>query len=213
MQKNYTKEINSDRLSQEIRLSAITVALDYINTAGTSVNIFFKADLSESEITLLDAILASHVNTPLPSAVTKVEVTSTPAIASKTLSDGKKIYERVVGVKQQVEPVAEGHLSDTINYTVPYPHAKLIGLHIINCTALDTVDLEVFDTAAGTYSGYPNLKLNQFGFATNMPKDFFEHKANFDADVYQGLIIRITYKSSTSKMIGINFIMNEVKAT
>lgn len=60
---NYTKAINSDQLSDEIRASSIVTALDYINTNGTAVTIYFKAALSQGDQTTLDSIVSNH--TPL----------------------------------------------------------------------------------------------------------------------------------------------------
>ena len=66
-QYNYTKTIDIDRLTLEINQSTITIALDYISALSTSVSIFFKADLSDSEKNILDLIVANHIPTPLPS--------------------------------------------------------------------------------------------------------------------------------------------------
>ena len=62
----FEKEINSNRLVKEIRDSNITIALDYITTAGTSCSIFFKADLNSDEYYTLNNIVSSHINTALP---------------------------------------------------------------------------------------------------------------------------------------------------
>lgn len=68
---NFTKIIASDRLELEIRSSAITKALDFITTDGNQVIIYFKADLSGSEETLLSALVAAHIPNPLPDNVVK----------------------------------------------------------------------------------------------------------------------------------------------
>ena len=216
---NYTKTVNLDRFKKEIQASLITIVLDSLSLTGSDLTVKFKADLSTDEQTTLSSLVTAHVNTPLPAEINRVEVISIPPIASKTLANGKKVYERVVGIQSAVTIATAEVPFSTIDWTVPYPHAKMIGVAIVNATSLDTVDFEVYDTAAGTYSqlltgtAVPNAKLNQFGFTTNISKDYYEHKANFDADIYQGMIIRMKYRSSTAKTVGINFIMNEVKAT
>ena len=58
----------TDRLDQEIRGSAITVALDYINSVSGIIYIYFKAALSESEQALLSSIVTAHTGVPLPDA-------------------------------------------------------------------------------------------------------------------------------------------------
>lgn len=85
LQFNFTKIIASDRLEFEIRSSAITKALDFITTEGAQVTIYFKSDLSPGEETLLSAIVASHVATPLPDNVVK------PVSIDGTKLDGGRI--------------------------------------------------------------------------------------------------------------------------
>lgn len=63
---NYTKEINADRLTQEIQQSSIVTALDHISIEGTDeVTITFKAALSSTDEDTLDSIVTAHINTPL----------------------------------------------------------------------------------------------------------------------------------------------------
>jgi hypothetical protein len=66
-QYDYTKApVSSDRLTQEIQQSAITVALDHISSIGTLISIFFKLDLSDAEKAILDTIVTNHTGQPLP---------------------------------------------------------------------------------------------------------------------------------------------------
>lgn len=64
---NFVIEVlNSDILAAEIRASAITVALDHIDSSGSDVSIVFKSSLSEPEISILAAIAAAHAPLALP---------------------------------------------------------------------------------------------------------------------------------------------------
>lgn len=142
-------------------------------------------------------------------SVDSINVQNQPPYGSKTVTIGgvvKKLFARFTGVQFSV---VSG--PNTLVYTSTFPWAKLIGVEVVNCEALDTADFKVFDTAAGTYSGYPNALLNQFSFSLNLPKDFYQRMAQFDADIYAGMIIQITYSSQTNKNIGINFLLDEVK--
>lgn len=65
----YTKSVNVPRLEQEIRASAIPVALDNIAQSGETVTITFKLVLAVEEKQVLDTVIANHVNTPLPAPV------------------------------------------------------------------------------------------------------------------------------------------------
>lgn len=66
MSYEYEKQVDTNRLTQEIQESSITVALDYMTTTATHVTIYFKAALSSGEEDTLDEIVDDHVNTPLP---------------------------------------------------------------------------------------------------------------------------------------------------
>ena len=138
-----------------------------------------------------------------------INVVSQPPFGAKTLSINgvtKKLYARTVGFQQALSTGA-----NDVSYTATYPWVKLTGVEAINCEALDYVNFMVHDTAAGTYSGYPNALLNQFGFSVNLAKDFYRRIADFDADLYVGMVVKIEYTSVSAKTVGFNFIMNEVK--
>lgn len=63
---NFIKVVNVDRLSKEIRESDITVALDYVNASDSDCDVFFKAELSQVDLDILDALILNHVPSPLP---------------------------------------------------------------------------------------------------------------------------------------------------
>jgi len=79
----YIKEVyNADRLIQEIRLSSITIAFDYLTGNGSALDLYFKTDLSDPEKTTLDAIVANHSGEPMPDDyVANVRVTNTSLTA------------------------------------------------------------------------------------------------------------------------------------
>lgn len=119
----------------------------------------------------------------------------------------KKLFARFTGFQTTLTTG-----SNEINHTVIYPWAKIIGIEVINCSALDTASLKIYDNDLGSYSGVPNLLLNQFSFDLNMPDGFYQRQAQFDADIYQGMVIKIDYTSVSDKTIGINILYNEVKS-
>lgn len=53
-------KIDSTSLTNEIAQSAITIALDYIDTNVSTCDIWFKDELSENEVVLLNALVAAH---------------------------------------------------------------------------------------------------------------------------------------------------------
>jgi hypothetical protein len=146
----------------------------------------------------------------LPAATLSSSVQSTPAFTSKTIQVGtatKKLYARNTGMQFAVTTGA-----NTLTYTATYAWAKILGVECIGAESLDTVDMKVYDTSTGTYSGVPNYMLNQFAYSVNIGKDYYVRLSQFDADLYVGMIIQFTYTSVSNKTIGFNLIMNEVKS-
>lgn len=136
-------------------------------------------------------------------------IQSQPPYGSKTVDisgNVKSLYSRLTGLQF---PVVIG--SNTLSYTVTYSWVKLIGVEAVNCEALDTVDFKVYDTSTGTYSGVDNALLNQFSYSVNLCKDFYQRMSQFDADMYAGMVIQMTYNSQSNKTIGINLLLDEVK--
>lgn len=133
-----------------------------------------------------------------------------PAIGAKTITVGgvvKKLFARNTGIQQLLAVGA-----NEIEFIIAYPWVKILGLECINCEALDTGELRVYDNALGSYSGTPNQLLNQFGYSLNLAAGFYMRTSPFDADLYAGMVLKITYNSLSAKTIGINIIMNEVKS-
>jgi len=146
----------------------------------------------------------------LKNMVREVQVTSQiPFGAKSQVIDGvlKKFYARNTGKQFDV---VEG--SNELTYTATFPWVKMLGIECINAEALDTAELRVYDSPAGTYSGVPNALLNQFGYTLNMAAGFYGRSSPFDADLYAGMVIKITYVSQSLKKVGVNFLMNEVKS-
>ncbi len=143
--------------------------------------------------------------------VSKTAVQQTPPFGSKTIVVNGVTYNlfaRFTGLRYNV-----GNGATVLTYTATYPWAKMLGIEITNGQLGDYADLKVYDTAAGTYSGVPNLLLNQFAYTMNVGPNIYSRMAQFDVDIRAGMVIEVTYNSVTllSKQIGINLLMNEVK--
>ncbi len=177
-------------------------------------------DLGESyELRAFDGGFALECNLPKDSLIdiadfetnfkaagNKSPVSSMLPFASKTMGS-KKLYKRVHGISNNLS------LGDnTILFTVPYAWAKITGIELINGVAGDVISLYVLDSTTGTYSTIPNYSLNQFGFSVNVAPNFYEHKSEFDADLYLGMQLKIVYTSTASNTVGINIILNEMKS-
>lgn len=84
---NYTKSpVALDRLTQEIQLSGLATALDYVTgiiVYGASLTITFASALSNVDKATLDTVVANHTGTPLPNNVSSpVTVTSMPSVTA-----------------------------------------------------------------------------------------------------------------------------------
>lgn len=140
-----------------------------------------------------------------------VAVKGEPAFTDKTiLVSGvtKKLFARHTG---KMFAVSSGVITE-LNYTATFPWVKMIGLECIGGEIGDYAELRVYDTPAGTYSGVPNLMLNQFGYELNLAKDYYARTSSFDSDVYAGMVLKISYYSISNKTVWINYLMNEVKS-
>lgn len=125
---------------------------------------------------------------------------------SKTLPNGKKLFRRKHGyVFSQVAGTS------THEIVVPYPEAKINEAEFVNTSAGCTANLKILDTAAGTYSGVPNLMLNQFGFNVNLTEGNYKDVSQYDADVYTGMRIVLEITSPVAFDIRINIVFHEVK--
>jgi hypothetical protein len=73
---SYEKLCDPGRITQEILASAIVTALDHIETVSSpeGTDIWFKAELSSGDEDILDALVAAHVNEPLPDDVPLVQI-------------------------------------------------------------------------------------------------------------------------------------------
>ena len=127
----------------------------------------------------------------------------------------KKLYARSCGIQ-----VALTAGANQINYTIPFPWCKITGIECVNAESLDYTDLKVIDATTDTnatppvypYLGVSGAILNQFSYANNIGKDFYIRLAQFDADIYQNMVIRLDYTSVSAKTLALNFILYEVKS-
>ncbi len=132
--------------------------------------------------------------------------------ATKTLKDGSKLFRRKHGQKVTIP----ANSSQDVIFTVPYVKAKINKLEVIDANTRDRVDLLVkspADAATAAAYGFPaDYLLNQFGFDVVVSDLLYSDKSDYDADVYQGFQIIVTYKNDTNadKEVGFNLIYHEV---
>jgi len=188
------------------------LAEPYVDTVPETYELISEENLNilkANNKVAYDAWLAAKMTAAPLAAAQLVNVSSIPSFSAKTVTIGsttKKLFARNTGFQHTMSVGA-----NTVTYTLSYPWCKILGVEVIGAETLDYCDLEVFDTAAGTYSGVPNYKLNQFAYSVNIPMNYYIRLSQFDADIYQGMVIKITYNSVSAKTVGFNIIMNELK--
>lgn len=126
----------------------------------------------------------------------------------------KSLYKRIHGISFNV--TTNG--TNTCDFVVPHPHVKIEAIEILNADLGDNCSFKVLDTNTNTYSGLDvgtygaNFVLNQFAFGVYLSTGYYKHESQYDADLYQGMIIRIEFNNTTNnKDIYLNYILNEVK--
>lgn len=165
-----------------------------------------SGDLIISDGTVDITDVAAAINLLKDLQTKNVIIASNQPFASKTLSNGKKLYKRESGIQQDLIAGL-----NWIYFTIPFPWVKIIGVEILFGEAFDYTDLYILDTATGTYSTIPNYPLNQFGYAVNIAAGEYEENNPYDADLYQDMQVAFHYYSQSAKRIAINFNISEVK--
>lgn len=128
----------------------------------------------------------------------------------------KKIFKRVHGINN---PSIQAGQTVNIDLVIPYAWVKFTGAEIFGCELGDIVNFTVHDNATNTISGLDpqvygaNVQLNKFGYDVVMPNGEYQNTSDYDADLYQNMIIRCTYTNNgqSTKYIGINVWLHEVK--
>lgn len=87
-QYDFNKYCDAPKLTKEIRASAIIIALDYITTSTTTTSVFFKADLSSGDQTILGNLITAHNSTPEPPVETLYDSDGAQIIKPKTTRAG-----------------------------------------------------------------------------------------------------------------------------
>lgn len=201
--------VNPRRLHDEIISTHLDTQIDGVTTQGDVLTVSFNAELSIPDESSLNAIISAHTGEASPRDPQQVEVTkqiAKPAFASKIVADtGQKLFKRDTGVSYAITTGA-----NTLEFTIPFTQMKVTGVEIINAEIGDYCDFEVYDTPAGTISGYPNVKLNQFGYSVYLSEKFYKRECQYDADMITGMKIKIQYTSISDKTIYVNYIIHEV---
>jgi len=161
--------VATDRLTLEIRASAIVTALDRIDTSGDACDVWFKAALSQGDETILDGLIAAHTGAALAPDPTPVEVSNALIEIEAHLPTGRRLnrYSHDFCKKetwyQDSTRVTGETLTDSGNHTLYTPavsrywvdatHGKIFGELDLRATYEPVIKV---DTVAKTENS-PNL--------------------------------------------------------
>lgn len=130
----------------------------------------------------------------------------------------KKLFRRAHGIKATLN--ANGNTD--IEFVIPYSWAKITTMEIIDLPEMMSADLTIHADIDGKFkqsiegpsipTGVSKYKLNQFCFDVNVSKSYYKDHSEYDADLFQGMIIRVTIKNHTNltPTVGINLTLHEV---
>lgn len=127
--------------------------------------------------------------------------------ATKVLSSGERVYRREKGYEFDLV-IGE----NTLVIDVTFSKCMINIVEILNCSMGEKVSLEVIDTDAGTYTGTPGQLLDLFGDEKRMKNEYHVSASEYEATLYQGMKIRLTYHSHNEKKLYVNIPWHEVLA-
>ena len=113
-----------------------------------------------------------------------------------------KLFKRIVGN----EYTAAANTETDLDFTVPYPIAKIESIEIINGAVGDKVTFEVRLAAN-------NALLNTFGNSVFLDASgYYEQHSQYDADVSNAVKFRLKFTNSgAQKQVYVNYVLNELK--
>ena len=171
---------------------------------STELTCQIPLDNSEDQLDFETNFKANGNKILVPKDTAGLPLSGNNPFSSKTLP-GHKLYFRGTGSQYSLNAG-----SNILSYVIPYNWVKFTGIEVINAESLDQISVSILDTATGTYSSVPNYNLNQFAFSINVGPGQWRYETPYDADLYQGVVVSITYTSVSAKTLGINFIFNQV---
>lgn len=209
--------INISKLINEIQSSSIITALDHVDRIGDLLQIWFKAELSSQDKTILDGniispaggLIALHDNTPSVS-ISQVEVSNIPQVETVkpnsitnsrvyifTIDFCKKEtwYEGSVFVENEI--IGTG---DSISTTFNFSHgASGLGEAIIDLCHSKVTDEYLIKNPSGIVGGFvPTIKIS--GIIKQEREMFETTGGDYEIDYLAGQIEFFTPPSSGSEI-------------
>lgn len=173
-------KVSIDSLESEIQSSAIKVAVQQIDLAGSNFQVTFKATLAPEDETILNSLVAAHTGEPLADNV------ALPVIVEPTGGTSKRLL--IIGLDDTCNP------STTTDLILPIVADTFLQggrVEVANFDSDDALDITVEHPLAGTIAAYSsNLKLGPFGY--------IDVASEGAASIPAGLSIRLRYTATAT---------------
>lgn len=201
---NYTYDITDfpnqkcdvARLDKEIRDSAIIIALDYV-LMETNVSIFFKAEISSGDKTILDEIVSNHSGEPLTQ--------ESPIVQAQILTEAPRwvksgnTTQALFAAESLIIDVSAGDIEIAKNFSWLYDIAvKSATIYVTDDMIGDEI---VVHEAPNTLIGYSTQALNVGDTSIYVSDTVFE---NIKKAYYVGLYVPGEEGIEISQVMGIN---------
>ena len=118
-------KVDVDTLVAQIRASAISVALDFVNKDEAQEVSYFKAELSPADVSILAEVVAAHTGVPGPAAI--------PIMRAETLTEHIKFVEKgdttqgMYAAQSIIIDVSAGESEKIVDFTWPFDIALMSG--------------------------------------------------------------------------------------
>lgn len=177
--------VNSDRLTEEIYISSIVTALDYIETSGDDCGIWFKVALSSPDQTTLSGVVATHNGEPLDEA-----------------GNVRLVDQDLTSI---VEVDDQGRLKVTMETTAE-PHTLSGTLHLGQLSNNQIPDYITRDSELTTTSGYLQVQIdNVVSDVSDLEDDLNTISGALGSQTFLGLTdTPSSYSSQANKYVRTN---------
>jgi len=199
---SFNKLCDSNRLSCEIADSSLVTAIAYITTSVAATSIYMKDILSVGDEAILGALVADHVNTPLPDSSVQFITTGKidPVLGREIFSVSSFSVNTDYEVKAAgFKGTATKTTTTNIDYAIGVEDRYINGIKLLanNGVMGDKVNLMVVDK--DNLLGYgAGLVVKQFGFNWNIDPSVVNQGAeifNYLARIPAGFYVRVSYVS------------------
>lgn len=128
------------------------------------------------------------------------------ALASNKTLDGKLLYAKVSGVKDNVP----AGTTKTITLTIPYASCLFNGAEVVE-DVHETINFYV--KVPDGQGGFVEAMTEQYGYNVNMGSKIYKREGAYGAKLQAGLVLTcdVTNHDTVDHVMGVNFFLHELR--